>query len=124
MHYLRLYADEAGESHFEEIELPTKPLRSPVSRTVFAATDPLPVRGAAFRRVVEEGGDGEPHVAPRRQLIVHLAGDVEIVTSDGERRRVGPGSVVLAEDTTGRGHTTRSLGPGPREYLQIPLDDS
>ena len=123
VHYLRLYADEAGESHFEEIELPTKRLKSPVSPAVFAATDPLPVRGAAFRRVVEEVPDGQPHCAPRRQLIVHLAGEVEIVTSDGERRVMGPGSVVLAEDLTGRGHVTRTLSGGPRAYLQIPLDE-
>jgi len=122
MHYVRLYADEQGSSHFEDVELPTSHLQSPVSSTVFEATDPLPVKGAAFRRVVREMPDGEPHCAPRRQFIVHLEGNVEIVTSGGDRRVFGPGAVLLAEDTTGLGHVTRNLGPGMRVYLQIPLD--
>jgi len=29
---------------------------------------------------------------------------------DGTTRRFGPGDVVLADDRTGKGHTTRSLG--------------
>lgn len=122
MHYVRLYADELGDSQFEDIELPTSHLQSPVSSTVFEATDPLSVKGAAFRRVIKEMPDGEPHVAPRRQFIVHLEGNVEVETSRGEKRVFGPGAVLLAEDTTGQGHITRNLGPGMRVYLQIPLE--
>jgi hypothetical protein len=40
----------------------------------------------------------------------HLAGQVEGETSDGERRVIGPGTIVLLEDTTGRGHRSRVLG--------------
>ena len=122
MHYVRLFADADGESRFEEVELPTSALASPVSSTVFEATEPLPVKGAAFRRVVSEVPDGEPHRAPRRQFIVHLEGNVEIETSRGEKRRFTPGMVVLVEDVTGKGHVTRNLGPGMRVYLQIPLE--
>jgi len=122
MHYVRLYADELGDSQFEDVELPTSHLQSPVSSTVFEATDPLQVKGAAFRRVVREMPDGEPHVAPRRQFIVHLEGNVEVETSGGVKRIFGPGAVLLAEDTTGRGHITRNLGPGMRVYLQVPLE--
>jgi hypothetical protein len=35
---------------------------------------------------------------------------MEIGIGDGTKRRFGPGDVVLADDLTGRGHTTRSLG--------------
>jgi quercetin dioxygenase-like cupin family protein len=122
VHYVRLYADESGESRFEDVELPTSHLKSPVSSTVFEATDPLPLKNAAFRRVISEVADGEPHCAPRPQFIVHLSGNVEVETSTGEKRLFAPGSVLLAEDTTGRGHVTRNLGPGMRTYLQIPLE--
>ena len=37
-------------------------------------------------------------------------GQMEIGIGDGTTRRFGPGDVVLADDLTGRGHTTRSLG--------------
>ena len=48
--------------------------------------------------------------------------DVLIVQA-GERRRFGPGDVVLVEDTSGRGHITRWLGDGPRRTLFLPLPD-
>ena len=61
-----------------------------------------------------------PHNAPRRQFIVHLEGAVEVEASDGERRRFGPGDVVLVEDLEGRGHVTRWVGEGPRRTLFLP----
>ena len=45
----------------------------------------------------------EPHRAPRRRLVIVLDGDFEIETTDGERRTLSPGGVVLVEDTSGRG---------------------
>jgi hypothetical protein len=33
-----------------------------------------------------------------------------------------PGSVVLVEDTSGKGHTTRRVGDEPRTTLMAPLD--
>jgi hypothetical protein len=38
-------------------------------------------------------------------------GEVEFETTDGGIRRVAAGSIVLAQDTTGRGHISRH----PRE---------
>ena len=64
------------------------------------------------------------HNAPRRQFVVNLTGTVEIVASDGEKRLLGPGSILLAEDLTGKGHTSRGLGGEERISLFIPLADS
>ena len=36
-------------------------------------------------------------------------------------RRFGPGDVMLAEDLTGQGHTTRCVGDVPRISAAIPL---
>ena len=52
-----------------------------------------------------------------------LAGQAEIGLGDGSTHRVGPGDVLLAEDLTGRGHTTRVVGGEERVYLVIPLAD-
>jgi hypothetical protein len=35
---------------------------------------------------------------------------VEVTASDGETRRIGQGELLLLEDTTGKGHSTRALG--------------
>jgi hypothetical protein len=40
-------------------------------------------------------------------LVLWLTGEVEFETSDGNVRRLPAGSVVLAEDTTGKGHISR-----------------
>jgi hypothetical protein len=44
-----------------------------------------------------------------------------VEVSDGEKRVFGPGSVLLVEDTTGKGHITRSLTAGPRSTLVAAL---
>jgi hypothetical protein len=47
------------------------------------------------------------HNPPQRLLVLWLTGEVEFQTSDGNVRRLAAGSVVLAEDTTGKGHISR-----------------
>ena len=52
-------------------------------------------------------GEVDWHNPPQRLLVLWLTGDVEFETSDGDIRRLPAGSVVLAEDTTGKGHISR-----------------
>ena len=47
---------------------------------------------------------------------------MEIGIGDGTTRRFGPGDVVLADDMTGKGHTTRSLG-APRVSATVAVAD-
>ena len=61
------------------------------------------------------------HNAPARQLVVLLAGEAEYEASDGERRHLGAGDVMLVEDTTGKGH--RAHYHGSRLAMHIPLAD-
>jgi uncharacterized cupin superfamily protein len=60
-------------------------------------------------------------VTPRRQLFVVLSGEVEVEMSDGTRRTGTPGMVALLEDTTGRGHVTRTVGDAPVNALAVRL---
>jgi hypothetical protein len=61
----------------------------------------------------------EPHPASDPQWVVMLRGLIEVEVSDGTCRRFGPGDLVFATDTTGRGHITRTVGDGPHEALGI-----
>jgi len=114
--YVRVYADSDGETHFEDVYVPAVERSSPTG-TVDALTAPLRTDGVVFRTVLSEASDTVPHNAPRRLLIVQIDGSVEVEVSDGEVRRFGPGSALLVEDTTGKGHVTRSLSGGPRATL-------
>jgi uncharacterized cupin superfamily protein len=40
-------------------------------------------------------------------LFFVLSGEWQVTASDGESRRFGVGSVLLVEDTTGKGHSSR-----------------
>ena len=52
-----------------------------------------------------EGGRTAP--APRRMIFVTTQGEYQVTTSDGVSRRFPVGSVLIIEDTTGAGHSTK-----------------
>ena len=115
MKIIRLYTGADNESHFEEIDVPLE-LKG---RNAFSELQPA--HGVVFRRALATHSSAY-HPAPRRQYVITLAGQMEIETGDGTIRRFGPGDVMLAEDTTGRGHITRVVGGQPRDSVMIPLE--
>ena len=115
MKIVRLYTGADNESHFEDIEIDLKA----VGRAILASQW-QPTEGIRFRCAPPDHfSDYRP--VPRRQYVITLSGEVEIETGDGSIRRFGPGDVMLAEDTAGRGHITRVVGGRPREHAFIPL---
>src|ERR1700734_306123 len=81
----------------------------------------LPPAGIIFR---ETSGDYDLswHPAPRRQYIINLDGGVQITASDGQARTIGAGEVVLVEDTTGKGHLSKSVGGKMRRSIFVPVE--
>lgn len=100
MRVLRIYAKASGESALELREVPMSGPRP---------TSPAFQGGALFFRETAEGFVQDYHNAPRRQLIFLTSGILEIESSDGDRFTCRPGDLIFAEDTTGKGHITRSL---------------
>ncbi len=122
MKYARIYADSNGESHFEDVEIQLQeadfaPPAPPVNLSAF---NPATVYGFV---VFPADWDGDWHPAPRRQIFFILSGTGEIETSDGEVRQFGSGSIVLLEDTSGKGHCTRGAagtGDVSTAVVQLP----
>jgi hypothetical protein len=56
------------------------------------------------------GWYGDWHPPPRRQVFFWLSGEMEVTVSDGEVRRFPAATVVLVEDTAGKGHCSRTIG--------------
>jgi hypothetical protein len=106
----RMYTGADGECHVEPIDL---------------ARVPEWTRGLAATRIAfRENPVGwalDWHPAPRRQFVIILSGQLEIGLGDGSRHVFGPGDARLVEDTTGRGHTTRTHGAVPCVTATIPL---
>jgi hypothetical protein len=118
--YTRVYADAGGETHFAELETPGETIQAVESDLVGAVSITFPVEGVYFREVVEEASP-VPHNAPYPLFIVGLRGTFSVEVSDGEIREFPPRSVVLVEDTTGKGHTTRRVGDEARATLMAPV---
>jgi len=95
----RLYTGADGKSHIEEL----KPQDHPELREL-QGTSGIRLQEFPAKQFIDW------HPAPRRQWVIILSGELEIGLTDGTLRRFGPGDARLVEDTTGRGHTTRTLG--------------
>ena len=119
--FVRVYTGDDGKSHIEDIDPPFEPFVD----TEGAHGDGTPLENATsitFRRAAP-GYFLDFHTAPRRQYSITLTGEIEITTGDGTVRRCGPGTVLLAEDLTGQGHTTRVVSQEPRLFVVVPLAD-
>ena len=105
----RVYGDSDGESHLEEIDIEMAPVEfAPPAPPIDLSEFHHATRVAVMR--APPGWKGDWHRAPCRQLMFHLAGRVEAETSDGARRLMEPGTIVLVEDLTGKGHRSWVVG--------------
>lgn len=109
MPFTRIVTDSAGESHFDEIDVPMAEVEFAPPAPPLMLSQPMDAERTLLC-TIPPGWFGDWHPAPQRQIAVVLGGRVEVGVSDGESRVFGPGDAVLLEDVSGRGHTTRVLG--------------
>ena len=119
--FIRVYSGDDGQSHVEEFEPEFKPFLD-TEGAHGEATALQSATGITIRRN-PPGYFLDWHCAPRRQFTITIAGELEIGLGDGTVRRLGPGTVMLAEDLTGQGHTTRVVGNETRVTIVVPLGD-
>ena len=110
----RLYTGPDGESHFEDIKIPLNDDRGSSRRSEF-----MKATGIIFHEFNVKELDW--HNAPCRQFAISLEGDFEVEVGDGTRRRFKAGDVILAEDTTGRGHISHLLD-NPLKAIFVTLE--
>ncbi len=110
MQITRIYTGEDGQSHFEDVEMEGHPLLPSLTS----------ITSLRFR-VSEPGTFSDWHTESQRNYIITLSGEGEIGIGDGTHRRFGAGAVMLVEDLTGQGHTTRATSDEPRITVAVPL---
>jgi hypothetical protein len=108
----RFFTGPDGLTHAEEIEA-----KIPATGGVYNL---IGNAGAQIRRT-PPGRVNDYHTASRRQYVITLSGHAELVLSGGQTIQVGPGSIELAEDLTGKGHITRTVGNEDRIAIVIPV---
>ena len=116
MKITRIYTGTDGESHFEDVDISLDNIKG--SQRMSKLKD---ATGIIFRETCGEY-DLDFHNAPRRQYIINLEGQVELVIGDGSSRILGPGDILLAEDTTGRGHKSSAVNNQPRKSVFVTID--
>jgi len=111
----QITADAGGVSHLSTITLPRAP-----------GADPLLVN-ARLNTTDTEIGVSPPgtfidwHRVSSPRLLVVLSGTLEVGLGDGAIRQLHAGDIVLAADTTGRGHTSHASGTAPVMAMTIRL---
>jgi hypothetical protein len=113
----RIFTGPDGKTKVEEFEIPLKPRDAGSDLSASVGVTALQVR----RTTPQYSLDWHP--APRRQLVVTLSGESEIELEGGRKIRLGPGHILLAEDTTGQGHISRAVASKDRIALDIALAD-
>lgn len=116
MKITRLYTGADQKSCFEDIELEFG------GDQKILTTDSRPATMAVFR-CVPPGTVLNWHPAPRRQYLVTISGSWEIEASNNVKRIFKPGDVMLADDTTGKGHRSPVVGNEPHIFMTVPLAD-
>ena len=110
----RLYTGSDGQSHAEDVEVAWRPAKL---RAELSDSESVKVTAAQLLRrprgVVWAG-----HPASKRQYVIVVSGRGQVDVAGGKRVELAPGRVLLAEDVTGKGHTTRV---GPDEDLVMLL---
>jgi hypothetical protein len=122
--YVKVTGDGHGGSRFEDVDVPQT--AAPFAENVPPLLVSAPVEATAVVFVtspddIRETDPQLPHPAPSKRFLVVLEGELEIETTDGERRSFVPGSVVLVEDLEGRGHITRVCGDGLASAMAVAL---
>ena len=109
MKYTRIYCDAGGESHFEDVYVEVAPVDFAPPAPPLNLAVPQEAERAVFCEFPARWF-GDWHPAPRRQFFFQMSGELEVQVGDGEVRKFCSGSLILLDDTSGKGHRTRIVG--------------
>ena len=115
---VRIWTGGDGHSLFEE-----RTIDLPKGERGDMLGDKVPASSISYRET-KSGGAFAPHQAPTRQFVITLSGMLEFKTGTGTTFAIHPGDILLAEDTTGSGHSWRLTDEQPwrRAYVIIGAD--
>jgi quercetin dioxygenase-like cupin family protein len=112
---VRIWTSDDGNSHFEE---------GAIDLADGARGDLLSDKTGAISISFQEtrsGGAFAWHDAPVRQLVITLGGTLDFQIRSGEHFTIRPGDVLLAEDTTGSGHSWSLIDDEPWRRVYVIL---
>ena len=122
MKITRFFTTKDGGSRFEEIEIPIEAPYNDEFGNTYHLSNPFnspSVRIVEFPAGMKQGW----HNVPTRQMVLVLAGTLEVITTENQTKRWGAGEVFVADDVAGKGHLTEVVeGPARVAFIQLPPD--
>jgi hypothetical protein len=112
---VRIWTGSDGQSAFEEghIDIDRWNRGDGLSANVAATS-------VSFRET-PAGGKFAWHDAPARQFVITLSGSLDFETRTGQHFTINPGDILLAEDTTGGGHSWKLMDERPWQRAYVIL---
>lgn len=122
LRFPRLNIDGAEGSRFDTVTITVSPKQFAPPALPFSVSRFEPATQCGFLHL-PVGWVGEQHPSPARMWIYVLQGQMDFEASNGDTRRMIPGSALLLEDTAGRGHSSRVIGDMPAALTAIRLPE-
>lgn len=119
----RIFSDQHGGSHFDTVMIEQSLVIGAPPAAPFYVSGDSPALKYRFY-TFQPGWVGDWHPCPARQFLCLMTGLVSMETTDGTVRRLGPGDLVLLEDTSGKGHLTKNLSEGYSTFLVVPVTEA
>jgi hypothetical protein len=119
---VRVWADDDGESHVEELEFhaPRRGAGGPPS-SIPAAGSPV-LRSYPVADDASEWVGVDWHQPPGKTFAVSISGEIEVEVTDGSTMSIGQGDLVFLEDVRGPGHITRLRGGVTNLFIPVSPD--
>lgn len=124
MKYIRIYSDLEGETHIEDVKMETSVRELTTNVPPLTITQSFGATEVFFIRteVTDTFQELEFHNPPRKMLVIQLKGSSEQEASDGTKRVLNTGDVMVVEDVHGKGHRSKNFGDEVL-YALIPLSE-
>ncbi len=121
------HAEEAKKDHAEHRIPAVELINTPNNHSAFIrgsipSLAKLSSQGLYFSNTFEEWQKGI-HPAPKKQYVVTLKGKLKFKVSDGSTFIIEPGTVLLAADTAGDGHSWDIIDGKEWVRVYIPVGD-
>jgi quercetin dioxygenase-like cupin family protein len=116
----RLYSDANGESRFEDSNIELNLTNYVITGPPLHLSNPFPASSFSYFDA-PAGWQSDWHASKSRNLFIVISGTWEVTTSDGETRTFAKGCVLLVEDTTGKGHSSRVVSAEDSLAVMIQL---
>jgi len=119
----RIYTGSDGQTHAEQVDEKLSPVAGTLAQYAQSREESktIKVTSSQFVRFAP-GYVQDWHPAAVRRYVITLSGRGEVELPGGLKIPLGPGRILQADDVTGKGHITRTIGQADWIALFVQFD--